>query len=93
MNRLGILDEPNHFVQSNASIDDWGAGGQIRHIGVYHREISVGYWTTLRLLTHFLVHQPEGNGLVAHESLVVTLCICNALLPISPIFKSEAYAS
>lgn len=51
-------------------------------------------WCALRQVTHvrvhLLVHEPEGKGLVTHQSLVVTLRVADALLIVSPVDERPA---
>ena len=39
-----------------------------------------GAWCQVRhVRVHLLVHEPEGNALVAHQGLVVALHVCDAV--------------
>ena len=37
--------------------------------------------------THLLVHQPERDRFVAHESLIVALCIGDTFLAVAPVHE------
>ncbi len=37
--------------------------------------------------THLLVHHPERDRFVAHESLVMTLCIGDTFLEVTPVYE------
>lgn len=43
------------------------------------------------MLTHFLVHEPEGQRLVSDERLVVTLYVRNARLAVPAIDERMYY--